>query len=592
MSRKRLLFGLGGMAAAVVAAVAGVLWWSQGRAVAYSGMAAHFPDRTAVFVEAKHVGQWMDLPGGVEVQPEPIRSQDPLLGVLGRVWAAERIRPEDLPVALKDQPVAMGVWKEGESWKGAGLLAVAPAVRQPLEEFLRSKLGQGDSVGDASGVRLYRAQPQAIVPGCAAEVSADTQLVWGVGDAWAVVASGVDEARQVLTAQARPLDSDPDFLDAAERFPLERGAWVFIRGSELRNLTAGGKCSAAKAEETPAGETADAEAKGPGDGESLSEMPGKMVLGALMASMLPEKGTPNFAAWTSPPDTPQGTWDVRAWMSGIDGGEGFFQILSEGGSRRVDLLGRVTRDGTSYVWAGGEDPARFYRRAMDEMARVAPPDKVSTVRAAVGALEGKLGVSLANDLLPTLGDEWCLVMKTVPGEGDAKGEEKAALFVSLRDSRRIETLMREKVGPSMSLTEGVSQGHPAWMWKPGEGGGKPDAETLQILIADEALVVTAWPAWAMGSAGGSKAWERARTEEGRLAFLAVADPSAWGQAGKPPIVVSGTREDHGILVKATFTGERPKIPFLESPDAPPAPPGTAEPKEPPQPPNPSAKGAV
>jgi hypothetical protein len=561
MSRKGLYFLMGSAAVAGVLAVVGVMWWSKGKAEAYSGMAGRFPDSAAVFVEVRHLGQWMKLPEDVQVQPEPIKSQDPLLGVLGRVWAAERIRPEDLPVVLKDQPVAVGLWKVGDKWKGAGLLAVVPTVRQPLEEYLKGKLGQGQPAGEVAGIKLFTVEPPKPESGLdISSLEGASTLVWGVGESWAVVASGIDEARQVLTAPARPLDTDPDFLDAAARFPLEKGGWVFVRGAALQSMAeTAGKHGG---HDTEAKEDASKTGKVPPDQPCEGEALCCGGLGGMVASLFPSGSVPSMAMWSSPPQSTEGMWDVRAFVGRTKDGKGFFKLFTEGGSRRPDILGRVAKDGTAYAWVGGEDPAGFYKRFMDELARGASPEKVSSVRAAIGAFEGKLGVSLANDLLPTLGDEVCVVFKKLPGEEEGKeGEESVALYVSLRDSRRLQSLLREKVGPDIGLVEGSTQGVPSWSWKSKDQ--KPGEHALQLLVTGETLVVTESPGWALGSAPEGKAYKRMGSEEGKLSLLAVADGEGWNLAGKPPVVVSGTREEDGILVKASFSGERPKMPLLD-----------------------------
>jgi hypothetical protein len=559
MSRKGRYFLTGSAAVVVVLAVVGAMWWSKGKAEAYSGMAGRFPDTAVVFVEVRHLGQWMKLPQDVQVQPEPIKSQDPLLGVLGRVWAAERIRPEDLPVVLKDQPLAVGLWKVGDKWKGAGLLAVVPTVRQPLEEYLKGKLGQGQPAGEVAGIKLFTVEPP--TPDVGSEISLEgaSTLVWGVGESWAVVASSIDEARQVLTSPARPLDTDPDFLDAAARFPLENGGWVFVRGSALQSMAekAGKHIGGDEQAEEGAPETGNEAPPKAGVGGALCSG----GVGSMVASLFPSGSVPCMAMWSSPPQSTGGMWDVRAFVGHTKEGKGFFKLFTEGGSRRPDILGRVAKDGTSYAWVGGEDPAGFYKRFMDELARTASPDKVSSVRAAIGAFEGKLGVSLANDLLPTLGDEACVVFKRLPGEDGNKGEESVALYVSLRDSRRLQSLLREKVSPGVGLVEGSTQGAPSWSWKSKEE--KPGEQTLQLVVTGENLVITESPAWALGSAPEGKAYKHMTSQEGKFSLLAVADGEGWNVAGKPPVVVSGTREEDGILVKASFSGERPKMPLLD-----------------------------
>lgn len=562
MSRKGLYFVTGSAAVAVLATVVGMVWWTRGRAEAYSGMASRFPDSTAVFVEVRHLGQWMQLPADVQVQPEPIKSQDPLLGVLGRVWAAERIRPEDLPVILKDQPFAVGLWRDGETWKGAGLLAVTPAVRQPLEEFLKGKLGQGAAAGEVSGIQLFAMDPPELPEGSDLQLHGTQSLVWGVGESWAVVASGIEEARQVLSSPARPLDTDPDFLDSAAHFPLEKGGWVFVRGSALASLAAkAGRCADQEPrpeEGAPAPDSSPAVPEPPAEGDAPCIGGG---VGNLLSTLVPTGSVPCMAMWSSPPQSAEGLWDVRAWVGRDKDGKGLLKLFTEGGSRRPDLLGRVAKDGTLYAWVGGEDPAGLYKGFMDELARVATPDKVSSVRAAVGAAEGKLGVSFANDLLPTLGDEACMVLRQTAGEDGEKGPETLAVYLSLRDSRRLQSLLREKVGPSLGLVETPVQGATSWSWKPKEPGG--EEPSLQLLVTADFLVITQDAGWALGSSPEGKAFKHLMAEEGKFALLVVADGEGWNVAGKPPVVVSGTREEDGVLFSASFSGKRPKMPFFE-----------------------------
>ena len=252
----------------------------------------------------------------------------------------------------------------------------------------------------------------------------------------------------------------------------------------------------------------------------------------MVSSLFPSGSVPCMAMWSSPPQSTGGMWDVRAFVGRTKDGKGFFKLFTEGGSRRPDILGRVAKDGTSYAWVGGEDPAGFYKRFMDELARIASPDKVSSVRAAIGAFEGKLGVSLANDLLPTLGDEACVVFKKLPGEDGKKGEESVALYVSLRDSRRLQSLLREKVGPGVGLVEGSTQGVPSWSWKSKEE--KPGEQTLQLMVTGENLVITRVSRLGPGVRTRRQGLQTHDVTGRQVPLLAVADGEGWNVAGKAP----------------------------------------------------------
>ena len=565
MKKRKVIFA---SLAVVAISVAGVLWLSQKTSASYSGLAARFPDSVLAFAEVRQLGQWMETsatPTNGAAQPVS-RGQDPLLGILGKVWAAEGgVQPGDLPLWLKDQALAIGVWKNEQGWRGASLLASAPQFQKPIEDFLKEKLGEGNSVGTVSGITFREAA------GC--EDSHIKGLIWGVGADWTVICTGLEEAKLVLTPPASPLDTDPLFLETASRFPTERGAWVFVRGevmNELAMLAAKGHhCDKAEAAGGEDEEKAPAVEGKPEEDKAL-EPPGlQMVLPDMksaLSSVLPKGSFSSIAVWTAPPSTDQGNWEVEAWVGKGEGAGGFLSIFTGGGSKKVEIADSVPKDASTYCWFGGEDPANFYKRTLEETAKVLPPDKMSTVRAAIGASEGKLGLSFANDLLPCFGDEGCVIVKEgeidpgcKEGEGDGcggccEGKSTIATIIALRDPRRLQSLMKEKVAPALSLVETNHQGATGWKWsKSGD-----EKSSFEIIIRGQELVLTTSPDWALGSGTPGKAWTDLNGAEEKYSLLVVADPAGWGLVGKPMMVISGKRESDGLTVKASFPGKMPK----------------------------------
>jgi hypothetical protein len=174
---------------------------------------------------------------------------------------------------------------------------------------------------------------------------------------------------------------------------------------------------------------------------------------------------------------------------------------------------------------------------------------VGWVRAGIGAAEGKAGFSLANDLLPTLGDEWCVVTD----KGDGK---KMGFFISLRDSRRFEDLVGQKLAPQFKLKSEQLQGARVWTWSP-EGGSKNE-KIPSLVVSGGMAILTTDPAWALatGSAPG-KAYEKLKGTSDKISGIAVVDPAVWSKGNEVTMVATWRSGSEGVILDARFPGERP-----------------------------------
>jgi len=558
-------FLIGFVILAILAGTAGYVWWSQRTVSAYSGLASQFPDSVTIYAEVRHLGQWMEVPEGEAASAGalPSSGRDPLLNVIGRVWAAEPLQPAQLPALLSSQPLAVGIWNDESDWKSCALMALEPGQRLPLEDFLKSKLGEGEVVDAVEGVELRRFAD--------ASDFNDHPVLWGVSDRWAVLCTGSEVARLVLTQPASPLDTDPVFLDAASHFPLERGGWVFVRGGligdAMRNaceriplLAHGAACGVQPASQD-SGTEGEPENEDPEDDSDVSSMVDNLPLDdiadAFLRSVLPAEDVQSIALWSAPPLGGSDTWEVQAWVGFSEEPSGVLRMLLGNSARRPDLAMHLPRNGSVYAWTGGEDPARLYQNMILEAEKVLPPDQMSTVRMGLGAVEGKLGLSLANDLMPCLGDESCYVWKTERRGPDEEDDIHGALFLSLRDSRRMKALLREKVAPGIGLAETEIGGFPAWHWQ--SEGRLSDLSDLKMVISGQNLVFTNSADWALSTAEASRAWTRLSELEGRYTAFAVVDPALWGDVGEPLVQASWISESDGVLLKARFPGNCPDI---------------------------------
>lgn len=559
---------------AVLGIIAGGFWWSHKHARRYDGLAGHFPASTQVFAEVKEMGQWMEVKDQEGGSPSSVsnRGVDPMMQVLGQVWAAQPVKPADLPELLRGQPVALGVWRQGADFKGLALMPLGPGQAKPLTEFLASKLGEGEAVGTVAGVPLKRA---AQIEG----VEHLEGLLWGVSDAWAVMATGLEEAKASLEPAGDSLEKDPAFLETVKRMPFERGALLFVRGDLMAQLAkdklagkkpqdiVGGeeeprveppKAEEPKSEEPKAEKPEEEEkpAEGPaGASETFANLPkelGALATGA-MGKALALESLKSLAVWTNPPEGEQKGWRVKAFLALNEPPKGLWRILAEGSASRPELLNRLPKEAGVYVWGGGKDPARVYQLVLDEMGKDLAPEQMGWVRSGIGAAEGKLGLSFANDLLPTLGSEWCYVGDLEKPEEGGKG--RFGFYIGLRDPRRFESLVAEKIAVQLHLGSEQLQGARAWSWG-GEGGPK----ALRLVVSGGVAILTNDPAWALATAGtAGKPYEQLAKYGKKASGLCVMDPAAWSEGNDVLAQVAWTTGPGGLEVDARFPGKPPRL---------------------------------
>lgn len=527
-----------------------------------TNLATKFPAKTQLFVQVVHLGQWMELPSGTEAAASPQSAgRDPLLQVLGQVWAAETLQPKDLPVLLKDQPFAVGIWKQGENWEGVALLPLGQGHRSALEPFLVEKLS-GEPAGERAGLSFRKS---------VAVAHEHISLFWAVGDDRAVFATSLDAAGAVLVPATATLDGVPAFKRATKVMPSDRGACLFLSGELMKSLAeekgADSLCRLftpsaevkppAPPSPPPPPETPD-EPKAqdiPEQGPALVTPPAETDLGALAAPTLESakkffdpESLAALAVWTSPPSPTESQWEAKACLAYADAPKGFWKMAAGLDTVRPSLSGRVPRDGDNYVWAGGFDAAQHYRCLMEEAEKTLPQSQMSTLRGGLGFVEGKLGLSLANDLLPTLGDEALIVQQ------GSDNEQRWVVALSLKDSRRFESLMTGKVAPSLSL-EALSF--------PGARGWKYSGVTL--LVSGGVALFTNEAQWALSSGKEqSKAWKR--LDETSASVSGILSFSHEGATGFPAYA-SWQLSPEGIILEAQVPGKPFKIPLPETGDS-------------------------
>ena len=584
---------LGIVVAAVVVVAVGVGLWLINRPAAYVGLAGRFPAKTGAFVEIHHLGQWMGTsqPGRQASAADSTRGMDPMLQVLGQVWAAQPLRPVELPELLSPQPMAAGLWREGGKEVGAAVILLAPGQSEPVREFLAKHLGEGPSAGEVAGITLRKVSPKEPSD----NVGLDLNMVWGVGDVLAVVATGVEEARAVVTPREPSLAKDPDFMAVMRRLEPEQGATLFVRGTLIAEAAKEKQAKWMGQDDAAAGESKEPKAADaapeplaavpdtppaapetkPEKKEAPAEKPeagfkildGKEPLKVGLKDLA--KGASKLMAldsirgiglWTLPPAEGETTWKTRFWLGFNGAPQGVWRILAEGSARRPDVAARIPKDGLLYVWGGGRDPARVYQAALDEAAKDFPPEQVGWVRAGLGAVEGKLGLSFANDLLPTLSDEWCLVVKGRGAEGSP--ERSVAFYVPLRDARRFEDLLTNRLAPQLGLVKRTESGAEIWTMKsdaPLRTGGS-------LVVAGGVAILTSDPSWALSSEGAAgKAYEKLASMRERASGYLVMDPALMGKSAAFT-QASWTTEPDGVRVDASFPGKRPKQVLSEEKD--------------------------
>ncbi len=548
--------------AAVLAGAAGLYFWKTHRGESYAGLAAYFPARTELYVETSRLGQWLDLPPGPgtpAAAPKP--GADPLLQVLGQVWAAEPLKPQELPVLLQNQPAALGLWRNGGRWEGAGFMPLAPGQRAPLDLFFKEKLGEGNSVKTAGGLALH------VVAG--GEGKDQPCLLWGVDDQRAVVASSTAAAEAFLNGEGATLEASPAFRKTVAPFGAARGALLYAGAALLADLSKpgfekslsaltgalpGGRDAAPLA---PAPVTPDGQPEGPAAEGALAESARKAALELLSLESLS-----GAALWTAPPEGDRGTWDVAASLGFAEKVGGVWKLAASAGTARPTLAERVPRDGETYLWAGGFDLPGEYRMILDEAGRRLPPDQMGNVRAVIGLVEGKLDLSLANDLLPTLGDESLVVFG-----GEADGPEESgdggrwAVAFSLKDARRFESLVGEKVAKAVSLKPTPFPGARGWTWGDGKGP--------TLLVTGGVALLTGAPRWALATGGDAgKAWKRLAAVDRPVSGVLCFAPGAASPSRRELVFAAWTFCREGVVVRAEVPGKLPRLPLCEKPAAP------------------------
>ncbi|MEJ2367156.1 MAG: hypothetical protein P8Z49_02100 [Acidobacteriota bacterium] len=542
----------------VIVAGAGGLYWYTHEGKPYSGLAAHFPEKTSVFAETSRVGQWMSLPesakkGNSQVSASAV-GNDPLLQVVGQVWAKEKVNPKDLPSALQNQPLAVGAWETDKKWQGVGLMRLLPGQKAMLTSYLEDKVGKGEVVATSGGMQLHKVSP----PGM------DRPIFWGVSDSYAVMASGEAAARETLSPGKSTLANDKDFLDAVRKIPSNRGAYVFIKGSVLSKAVQEGREKAEKAEKAAEAAKAAKAAKAPGSGDSqpapgsdqgekeaiqaLHDIPAGVAVQAVkqFASL---KSLRDIVLWTAPPESGKLAWQARAWVSYTGKPSGLWQLLAQGSSMRPTLMDRIPKDGKVYLWVGGMEPAKAYKLLMEEASKSLPVQDMGTIRAVIGAGEGKFNMSFSNDLLPTLGQQAVAVLekRTDSTDGLHKG---VAVYWSLQDTRRFESLVSDKLAPQLHLKPVSYPGARGWSIALGSKGHEP-----VILVSGGLAIITNNPKWALSTSGESgKAYQQLADFSHSASGVFVASPDAC-KDNRVPIVVSWRFKSDGIAARAELPGK-------------------------------------
>ncbi|MEW5764262.1 MAG: hypothetical protein ACOYXN_02975 [Acidobacteriota bacterium] len=536
-------------------------WYSQRGTGSYRGLADRFPASTLVFAEIRELGQWLTIDREQAEAAKAARGQDPMLQVLGQVWASQPVRPTDLPTVLAGQPFAIGLWKAGSEFQVAGLIELAPGQAAQLEAFLKEHVKDVTPAGESGGVRLFKV----------AEIAGNRhgdfdEFFYGVGENWGVFATGLESARAVLVPEGDRLSADADFKRTLAHLQPDKGAVLYAArgffGQALKELAAvkSGKAPVEKGTVVP--ETPGAGPKAPE--ETPPDRPaepsfgmGKMggeILKALASPaqklLAPESVGP-LGVWTGPPVQGEAEgWRTRMWLGFGDPPTGLWRILAEGGARTPDTSGRLPRDGEIYLWGGGKDPAGLYKTAMDELQNALPPDQMGWIRAGIGAAEGRLGLSFSNDVLPTIGDEWSFVLGSA---GPNSGHKRAAFLVSLRDARRLEDILTTKIASQFPIQREAYKGAGLWRWK-SEGPAGDGAPVF--LVAGGYAVVTNDPEWALGtSQPAGKAYQEFVSLKGQASGRVVVDPVLWNQKASSLTVVTWRTRGDGLEAEARFPGE-------------------------------------
>jgi hypothetical protein len=559
MTTQRRLGILAGIAIVAGAAAAGI-WWSMHLTRGYGGLARQYPDKVAIFCEIQQLGQWMppsELGEAAAAQSESARGTDPMLQVLSQVWAAPPpIKSASLPDLLRNRPMAAGFWFEGKVPRGVALVPLLPGQREVVEKKAEELLGKGPEVANVEGISL-----RAIESPLKAE-SDFAKPVWGVSDRWAVMASSPDDLKAVLGKHDTSLAGDPVFRSAVKRFPSDRGAVLFMKGAELAGLVK--RMEEEKPKKAAQPETGSLEPREEKPAEPEKEAPaiggglnvGEMVKALAGASkgalknLASLESVASISLWTAPPAGDQKGWEAAFWLGLSDAPKGFWRVVSEGTPRSPQIESRVPKNGQVYVWGAGKDPGRLYQESLDEMQKALTPDQMSWIRAGIGAAEGKLDLSFANDLLPTLSDEWCAVTTKEEGRPGHMG-----FFLALKDARRFEDLVANKLAPQLKLVQSDEQGARVWRWG---GDGKEAAPAL--IVSGGMAVITDAPAWALATGGSpGKAWKSLADFNDKANCLVVMDPAVWSKKNDLVVLGSCRVSPEGIFASARFPGEGPAV---------------------------------
>ncbi|MEW6758455.1 MAG: hypothetical protein AB1347_09555 [Acidobacteriota bacterium] len=536
-------------------------WYSQRGTGAYRGLADRFPAGTEVFAEIRELGQWLTIDREQAEAAKASRGQDPMLQVLGQVWASQPVRPTDLPTVLAGQPFAVGLWKAGSEFQAAGLIELAPGQATQLEAFLKEHVKNATPAGEAGGVRLFK------VTELAGNKHADfDEFFYGVSENWGVFATGLEPARAVLVPEGGRLSADADFRRTIARLHPDKGAILYAArgffGRTLKELapSKGGKAHSESDGAAPPSPEADAEpqVEGPPDAPAepsfgLGKMGGEILKGLASPAqkLLALESVGPLGIWTGPPVQGEADgWRTRMWLGFGDPPKGLWRILAEGGARTPDSTGRLPRDGEIYLWGGGKDPAGLYKTAMDELQNALPSDQMGWIRAGIGAAEGRMGLSFSNDVLPTIGDEWSFVLGSA---GPNSEKKRAAFLVSLRDARRLEDILTTKIASQFPIRREAYKGAGLWKWK-SESDIGGDAPVL--LVAGGYAVVTNDPEWALGtSQPAGKAYQEFVSLKGQATGRVVVDPVLWNQKASSLTVVTWKTRGDGLEAEARFPGE-------------------------------------
>lgn len=560
--RSRLAFGIIILAAITGIVIAAVLWTAR-RQRPYEGLASRYPDTVALFIEVRELGQWMPpvTEAGQAAYTER-RGSDPMLQVLSQVWAATPpVKTADLPDLLRSRPMAVGMWKDGKGYKGVAIIPLAPGQRSLLDKALKEKLGEGPVVATVEGVPLRK------IEGATGKLDIHmSEILWGVSDARAVMATGVEEAKMVLGGQSKPLSHDPAFLAAALNFPQDKGAYLFVRGSALAKLKDLDRPSSESTQNEKPEKPAEEAIKPPAPDEKAapegkatvekslsSDEIGKALMGigkVGLEKVLSLDSIQSVSLWTAPPLNGEKGWQTAFWLGFNETPKGIWRIAAEGSLRTPQIADRLPKDGLVYCWAGGKEPARIYQDVLDELKKSLPPDQMSWIRAGLGAAEGKLDLSFAKDLLPTLADEWCFVSSEC--KGSPKGGK--AIFLTLRDSRRFEDLVANKLAPQLGLKPGTQSGARIWSYSLGKEG----CGSVNLVVTGGMAIITDRPDWALATGGDAgKAWKALADFKDKASGVLVLDPTLWAKSNDVLVLGSCRSAADGIYASARFPGEPP-----------------------------------